>query len=169
VVDNWSGASLLPSLFESLKATPHRHNFVFVGFTDEELGLVGSKFYVHQLNKEDLKQISAMVNLDSLGAGTTKMETDRADKRLTAWLSAVANITKLPLQIVNAHQVGRSDSDSFQDKKVPSINIHSLTNETFAILHTARDQMGAIHLGEYYDSYRLIAAYLAYLDNALDP
>jgi len=39
-----------------------------------------------------------------------------------------------------------------------------LTNTTFPILHTARDQIEAIHIGEYYDSYRLIAAYLAYLD-----
>jgi len=136
VVDNWSGASLLPSLFESLKATQHRHNFVFVGFTDEELGLVGSRFYVRQLKKEDLKQISAMVNLDSLGTGTTKMETDRADKRLTSAMIGVATATKLPLKIVNVHQVGRSDSDSFQDKKVPSILVHSLTNETYPILHT---------------------------------
>ena len=98
VVDNWSGASLLPSLFESLKATPRRHNFVFVGFTDEELGLVGSRFYVRQLSKEDLKQISAMVNLDSLGTGTTKMETDRADKRLTNARSRCAVTIKLPLQ-----------------------------------------------------------------------
>ena len=43
--DNWSGAALLPSLFQSLKDLPRRHTFVFVGFTDEEKGLVGSQFY----------------------------------------------------------------------------------------------------------------------------
>ena len=67
------------------------------------------------------------------------------------------------------HLVGRSDSDSFQDKKVPSLNIPSLTNETFPILHTVKDQMAAIRMPEYYDSYRLITAYLAYLDAVLDP
>jgi hypothetical protein len=73
------------------------------------------------------------------------------------------------VSVVNVHLVGRSDSDSFQDKKVPSINIHSLTNETFPILHSVRDQMSAIHMPEYYDSYRLLTAYLAYLDEKLDP
>ena len=73
------------------------------------------------------------------------------------------------MSVVNVHLVGRSDSDSFQDKKVPSINIHSLTNETFPVLHSVRDQMAAIHMTEYYDSYRLITAYLAYLDQVLDP
>src|ERR1700757_2495149 len=38
VVDNWTGASLLPSLLYSLSAHPRRHTFVFVGFTAEEEG-----------------------------------------------------------------------------------------------------------------------------------
>lgn len=51
---------------------------------------------------------------------------------------------------------------------MPAINIHSLTNETFPILHTRRDQMAAIHIDEYYDTYLLMRAYLAYLDQVLD-
>jgi hypothetical protein len=35
VVDNWSGASLLPSLFEAVKTEPRKHSYIFVGFTDE--------------------------------------------------------------------------------------------------------------------------------------
>jgi hypothetical protein len=169
VVDNWSGASMLPSLFESLKTVPRRHTFVFVGFTDEEKGLVGSKSYLKQLSKEEQRKISAMVNLDSLGTSTTKLETDRGDKRLASALAAVAGTFKLPISVVNAHNVGRSDSDAFQDKKVPTINLHSMTNETIRIIHSPRDRMDAIHMDEYYDSYRLIAAYLAYLDQKFDP
>lgn len=41
VVDNWSGASLLPSLYEALKNEPRRHTYIFIGFTDEEQGEVG--------------------------------------------------------------------------------------------------------------------------------
>src|ERR1700722_2198392 len=40
VVDNWSGCSLLPSLYQSIKTSPRRHAFVFIGFTDEEKGMV---------------------------------------------------------------------------------------------------------------------------------
>jgi hypothetical protein len=43
VVDNWSGASLLPSLFQGLNSQARRLTFVFIGFTDEEKGLVGSR------------------------------------------------------------------------------------------------------------------------------
>lgn len=169
VVDNWSGASLLPSLLQSLNGIPRRHTFIFIGFTDEELGLVGSHYYVRQLPKEQLRKIAAMVNMDSLGTGTTRFETVRSDKSLIKALASVAASVKLPISIVNAHEVGRSDSDSFQDKKVPTINFHSLTNETISILHSPRDHMDAIRMDEYYDSYRLIAAYLAYLDLTLDP
>ncbi len=31
VVDNWSGCSLLPSLFTNLRGAPRRHTFVLVG------------------------------------------------------------------------------------------------------------------------------------------
>jgi Zn-dependent M28 family amino/carboxypeptidase len=46
VVDNWSGASLLPSLYEAVKNEPRKHTYIFIGFTDEEQGEVGSRFYV---------------------------------------------------------------------------------------------------------------------------
>jgi hypothetical protein len=168
VVANWSGCSLLPSLYQSLKTPSRRHTFVFVGFTDEEKGLVGSKFYVHELTKDDLGMISAMINMDSLGTNPTKLELDRGEKQLANALAAVAGSMHLPLDVVNVHQVGRSDSDSFQDRHVPTLMIHSITQQTFPILHTARDQMTAIHLNDYYDTYRLLAAYLAYLDTKLD-
>jgi Peptidase family M28 len=168
VVDNWSGCSLLPSLYQSLKTSPRRHTFVFIGFADEEKGLVGSRFYVHEISQDDVRKTSAMVDMDSLGTSPTKFELDRADKRLANAFATVANSEHLPWSVVNVHQVGRSDSDSFQDRHVPTIMIHSITNQTFPILHTARDQMNAIRPTDYYDTYRLLAAYLAYLDVTLD-
>jgi Zn-dependent M28 family amino/carboxypeptidase len=168
VVDNWSGCSLLPSLYRSLKTFPRRHTFLFIGFTDEEKGMVGSDFYVHRLSKDDVRGISAMVNMDSLGTTPTKVELDRGDKRLANALAVVAGSMRLPLNAVNVHQVGRSDSDSFQDRHVPTIMIHSITNQTWPILHTRNDEMAAMRLTDYYDTYRLIAAYLAYLDVTLD-
>jgi Iap family predicted aminopeptidase len=164
VVDNWSGSSLLPSLFQSLKETARHHTFIFIGFTNEEEGLVGSRFYVHELGRERLQNISAMVNLDSLGLTSTKMDLDRADKKLSDALRAVAGSFKLPLSVVNVQGLGRSDSDSFRDSKIPAITIHSVTSDTWPILHSPRDQIDAIRLDDYYDTYLLVRAYLAYLD-----
>jgi hypothetical protein len=37
------------------------------------------------------------------------------------------------------------------------------------VLHSADDTLLAINMDDYYDSYRLIADYLAYLDGVLAP
>jgi putative aminopeptidase FrvX len=96
------------------------------------------------------------------------VEITRGDQRLINALATTAQTFKLPLSAVNVHAVGKSDSDSFQDRKVPSVSIHSVTSETFPILHTRRDQMDAIHMDDYYDTYLLLRAYIAYLDQILD-
>src|SRR5579864_2332130 len=51
VVDNWSGASLLPSLFEAVKGESRNHSYVFVAFTDEEKGEIGSRFYAQHMTR----------------------------------------------------------------------------------------------------------------------
>ena len=169
VVDNWSSASLLPSLFFSENIQPPRHHtFVFVGFTGEEDGLVGSAFYVKHLDDKDRSRIVAMVNLDTLALGPTKVWATHADKQLLGPLVGVANAMKLPLAAVNVDGVGTTDSESFAKYKIPRITIHTITQETFPILHSAKDNFSAVKMDDYYDTYRLIAAYLAYLDEELN-
>jgi putative aminopeptidase FrvX len=166
VVDNWSGASLLPSLYEALKNAPRSHTYLFIGFTDEEKGEVGSRFYAKQMSKDQVDATDAMVNMDTLGLAPTEVWASHSDKQLTGALVFVAQQLKLPVTGVNVEQVGSTDSEQFAARKVPSITIHSLTQDTWnaRILHTSRDKFSAIRLDEYYDSYRLIAAYIAFLD-----
>ena len=73
VADNWSGASLLPSLYEAVKTEPRQHTYVFIGFTDEEEGLVGSRFYARKMTPEQVAATDAMVNLDTLGLAPTEV------------------------------------------------------------------------------------------------
>jgi putative aminopeptidase FrvX len=167
VVDNWSGASLLPTLYQSIKAVPRRHTYLFIGFTDEERGLVGSSSYARHMTKEQIAATSAMVNMDTLGLSSTEIWGSHADKNLNAAMAYVAKQLKLPVSSVNVEAIGASaDSESFVDRKIPSITIHSLTPEAVRnhILHTYRDKLNAMHMDDYYESYRLIAAYLAFLD-----
>ena len=164
IVDNWSGASLLPSLFQGLHAKPRRLTFVFIGFTDEEQGLIGSKFYASRLSKEQRETIRAMINIDSLGLSDTKVWLSYADKRLAAGAFAVARSLNLPLAAVNVEKVGLSDAGSFREKKIPSIDFHSVTQETLSILHSSRDTFSAIQMSAYQESYTFLVAYLAYLD-----
>jgi hypothetical protein len=44
-----------------------------------------------------------------------------------------------------------------------------VTEQTWSILHSPSDKMAAVKMNDYYDSYQLIAKYLAYLDDTLKP
>ena len=167
VVDNWSGASLLPSLYQGLSGVARRHTFRFVGFSGEEKGLVGSKAYVQQMNKTH-EPVIAMVNMDTLGLAETEVWASRADPELVQMIRRAAATLSLPVSAVNVEQVGSTDSEPFREKKIPTITIHSLTQETLSILHSRKDRIEAIRKDEYYRSYRLILAFLALLDQSLD-
>ncbi len=167
-IDNWTGASLLSALYTSLKGKTRRHRFLFIGFTDEEKGLVGSDFYVRHLSAEDREKISAMVNMDSLGVSTTEVDMVRGDKAMLNALGSTARAMGLSVTPVSFHNVGFSDSDSFQNAHIPAICFHSITTETLHLLHSPDDRLSHVNMEHLYESYRLIAMYLAYLDQVLD-
>jgi putative aminopeptidase FrvX len=171
VVDNWSGASLLPSLYGAIKVVPRKHTFIFIGFCDEERGLVGSIFYAHQMSKEDIASTDAMINMDTVGLAPTEIWGSQADKRLNSAIAYVAKQLNVPISSVDVENIGTADSVSFADRKIPSITIHSLTTEAWKahILHSYKDKLSAMRLDDYYESYRLIAAYIAFLDQVAAP
>jgi hypothetical protein len=171
VVDNWSGASLLPSLYESVKLQPRKHTYIFIGFTDEEQGEVGSRFYVRQMTKEQVAATDAMVNMDTLGLGPSEVWASHSDKPLIGALAYVAKQLNLPVSAVNVEQVGSTDAEQFSERKIPRITIHSLSQETWnaRILHTSKDKLSAMRLNDYYETYRLLAAYVALLDQTASP
>lgn len=170
VVDNWSGASLLPSLFQAIAAEPRQHSYIFIGFTEEEAGLIGSRFYVRQMTPEQLAATDAMVNMDTLGLAPTNVWLSRSDKRLVLALGSVGKLLDLTVSGVNFEQVGSSYSESFAKRKIPAITVHSMNQKLWnaRIIHTSKDQLEAIRLDDYYGTYRLLAVYLVFLDHYFD-
>ena len=105
-----------------------------------------------------------MVNIDSLGLSDTKVWVAHADKAMLEAAGVIARAAKLPVAGVNLGQAGDTDSRTFLDNKIPVIDFHSVTTETFPILHTPRDKISAVRLPEYENTFALLVAYLAYLD-----
>jgi len=163
-IDNWSGAALLPSLYQGLAWKKPHHTFVFVAFAGEEEGLVGSEYFVKHMAPDELARTEAMINMDTLGLSYTRVWVHGADRTLVQALLAVSASMKLPVGEVDIERVGSTDSESFADKHIPRITIHSLTQQTLRVLHSPADTLQQLHPDEYYDTYRLIQAYLAYLD-----
>jgi Peptidase family M28 len=167
-VDNWSGAALLLSLFQSLAGQPRRHTFVSVGFSGEEAGLIGSESFAWSIPKQDRARYHAMINLDTLGLGDTKVWVSHSDPKLFASLVFVARKLQLPIADVNVEEVGSTDSESFRSRNIPVLTMHSVTQQTLPLLHSKNDTVDSIDLASYYRTYRLAAVYLAYLDGKLD-
>lgn len=65
--DNASGTAALIELARLLKAAGLRqHNYLFIAFSGEELGLFGSKYFVEHPTI-DLSKVSYMINMDMIG------------------------------------------------------------------------------------------------------
>jgi len=158
---------LLPHLYQSLSKERRHHVFRFIGFTDEEKGLVGSRFYAERLKKEEITNVKAMINLDTLGLGPAELWLNRGDKALANLFFGVAGALELPRIAMNVEQVGSTDSESFRQLKIPSLTVHSITQRTLPILHSPADKLSAINLDDYYQSYRLLTAYLIVLDQQI--
>lgn len=164
VADNWTGASLLPSLYQAMSSQQPKFTFVFVAFAGEEKGLIGSQYYVKQLTKDALSKVQAMICMDTLGLSTTEVWFTKSDAKLSSALYSLSRALNLPLSSVNVDQVGDSDEEPFSQQKIPVLVVHSVTQETLRILHSPRDNYKAINFDHYYDTYHLLSAYLAVLD-----
>jgi acetylornithine deacetylase/succinyl-diaminopimelate desuccinylase-like protein len=66
--DNASGTAGLIEIakFYTKNKIKEKHNFLFIGFSGEELGLIGSKYYADNATI-DLKTVNCMINMDMIG------------------------------------------------------------------------------------------------------
>lgn len=167
IVDDWSGASMLPSLYQTLSGAGRKHTMLFIGFTEEEKGLVGSKFYVRHLSLGFVRRIRAMVNLECLGLNPPEVWQDHAAPALLSRLNHAARAMGINVPGIDLERVGRDDAMSFRHRNAPTITIHSLSQSTLRVLHSPKDNFSAEHINDYYESYTLVAKYLEYLDSTL--
>ena len=157
VVDNWSGTVMLSALYEALASSPRAYTFVFVGFSAEEEGLIGSRKYVKNLDKEAKRKIRAMINLDTVGSGPLQMETELSDEfLLKSFLSILSMEGAKPLGM-NIGNVGESDYSPFRIAGIPVLILHSLKRDQFNKLHTSEDNVDLLDKPAYYQNYRQVA------------
>jgi Iap family predicted aminopeptidase len=166
VVDDWSGASLLPSLYQGLKSDTHKHTYIFIGFTDSEKGLgeVGSRFYARHMTKEEVHATEAMVNLDVLGLDHPVIW-GIPDRPLAALLVSVGKQLNVEVS-TNQPSNFIFDTVAFSERNIPVITVHSLTQDALNanIFQTPKDKMSALRFENYYQTYKLLAVYLVALD-----
>jgi hypothetical protein len=164
IVDDWSGASLLVSLYQTLKTSVRKHSYEFVAFAGEERGLKGSIQYVKEISARQKRVPDAFVNLECLGVAAPKVWVTRSNPALVQRLTVIAKAMHISLEGVNVDNLGDDDTHPFYNQHIPVISIHSLMPDNWRILHSSRDNSKVINMANYYDAYRLVAFYLEYLD-----
>jgi Zn-dependent M28 family amino/carboxypeptidase len=68
--DNGSGTAVTLELARVLAQRQTPFTLKFVAFDAEEIGLVGSNYFVSQLSDQERQSVVAMINLDMVGVGT---------------------------------------------------------------------------------------------------
>ena len=105
-----------------------------------------------------------MVNVDALGLSPTKISVAHSNKDLVHDLVVMVYALKLSASQIDIAPAGNMDSEPFALRRIPQITVHSLTQQNVVTGETTQ-----FRPTNYYDTYRLLCGYLAYLDQTLKP
>jgi hypothetical protein len=130
--DNGSGTVALMELARKLAKMPRERSIVFIAFTGEERGLLGSAYFVKNPPVK-LDQIAAMVNLDMVGRikdGKVFVGGTGTADPLEAIVQKADARSPLKVEVAGAMVggkggIGPSDHESFALKKVPVVFFYS--------------------------------------------
>ncbi len=167
VADNWSGAALLPTLYQSLRQRSRRHTFLFVAFSSGAGGTSGPQRFVDTLTEDEASTIRAAIVLDTLGLSFTRGCAGKNGEPLLGYLKSVSSSMQLPVETESVKPVLKR-MQPFAKRRIPSVAIHSLNKYNRGIAGGPDDAFEAIKQDEYYESYMLTAGYLAFLDGKLN-
>ena len=159
--DNASGVSVLLNLAAKLKAKNTNNNYLFMAFSGEEMGLLGSNYFVKNPTI-DIKKISYMINMDMVG----RM---KKDSSLAVYGTGTSPIFK---QVLKSHNnnfrlvqqesgVGPSDHTSFYLADIPVLHFFTGQHEDY---HKPGDDSEKLN----YDGMHLIADYIFNIITDLD-
>jgi aminopeptidase YwaD len=145
--DNASGTATVLELARVLPALDLPYTLQFVLFGAEEIGLVGSRYYVDSLTPLDRERIRAMLNFDMVGVGDQPMI--GGSDELVDLAIELAEQNSAGLGRLGGGAIDRSDQASFLNAGIPAIFFHRSDDPRY---HTAGDR------AEYVDADHLAAA-----------
>jgi hypothetical protein len=151
--DNASGVSILLNLAAKLKKKNTKSNYLFMAFSGEEMGLLGSNYFVKNPTL-DINKVSYMINMDMVGRL-------KQDSSLAVYGTGTSPIFK---QILKSHNdnfklvqqesgVGPSDHTSFYLADIPVLHFFTGQHEDY---HKPGDDSDKLN----YDGMNLISNYI---------
>jgi hypothetical protein len=159
--DNASGVALMLNLASKLKNTNTSNNYLFLAFSGEEMGLLGSNYFTKNTTI-DADKINYMINMDMVG----RM---KADSTLAVYGVGTSPMFKQTLTanndsfkiIENESGVGPSDHTSFYLIDIPVLHFFTGQHEDY---HKPGDDSEKLN----YDGMNLISDYIFDIITDLD-
>ncbi len=142
--DNASGTAAVLELARLFRAAPTRRSLLFINFSAEEEGLLGSEYFVDH-SPIALDSMVAMVNFDMVG----RLRNNRlivygvATARELSSLLDSANAGRLAIN-AQGDGFGPSDQSSFYAKNIPVLHFFTDLHEDY---HRATDDADKINAG----------------------
>lgn len=133
--DNASGTAALLELAEMIKSGKdfYSKNYVFIAFSGEEEGLLGSNYYCKNPTV-DLSKVSYMINMDMLG----RLDTSKAAFAISGtgtskiWPGVIDSIPHEGLKLkLTESGTGSSDHTSFYYSKIPALHFFTGTHSDY--------------------------------------
>lgn len=160
--DNASGVAALLSIAAALKKQKLSHNVLFIAFTGEEKGLLGSNYFINHLSSQP-EELHFMINMDMIG----RLDTAR---RLAVYgvgtsPSFIPALESVPDQNfafkLDSSGLGPSDHTSFYLNNVPVL--HFFTGQ-HAQYHKPEDDVELINFAGLNDVITFISDLIFTLD-----
>lgn len=161
--DNASGVAMMLRLASDLqkKDAPKNYNYLFMAFSGEEEGLLGSNYYVKNPTI-DLTKVSYMLNMDMVGRLNEEKTLAVYGVGTSPILSEVANANKGVLKIVEKESgVGPSDHTSFYLSDIPVLHFFTGQHEDY---HRPSDKVETVN----FEGMDIVQAYIYNIIEQLD-
>lgn len=144
--DNASGTSAVIELAKQLKKRKYKkYNYLFIAFSGEEMGLLGSKYFVENPTI-DLKNVSFMVNLDMVGRLKNTLIINGTGTS-PFWNEAInvlrqdsSDISKIK---TSESGIGASDHTSFYLAGIPSLHFFTGQHDDY---HKPSDDFATLNI-----------------------
>jgi aminopeptidase YwaD len=115
--DNASGTAVLLTIARMLEDVDLPFTLRIIPFGSEELGLLGSRFYVQSLSEEELANTKAMLNFDALATGSGVEVFGEED--ITTMVSEIGSDIGVDVAVTRGLRGSSSDFASFREVGVP--------------------------------------------------
>lgn len=156
--DNASGTSMVLNLAKHYAQHPQRYSVAFICFSGEELGLIGSSYFVEH-PVFPLDRIRFLVNLDIVGTGDDGIKVVNATEFPKQFdrLVSLNSEHQFLKQVLPRGKAANSDHHPFYLKGVPCFFIYTLGG--IAAYHDVFDRAETLPLTEYDDLFRLLVEF----------